>query len=894
MKKLILIDTHAIVHRAYHALPPLTDPNGEPVNAVYGFSSILIRILRELKPDYFAAAADAPGPTFRHAAYERYKAHRPETPEDLASQFPRVRDVIGAFGIPIFMEEGYEADDIIGTIAEKFKQEKDLEIIVVTGDLDMLQLVRPRLKVYAMKKGITETLLYDQKAVGERFGIAPSQFLDFKALKGDPSDNIPGVKGIGEKTAADLLRNFGSIEEIYRALNAKKKSGKISPATRAKLEAGKEDAFASRELARIRTDIPIAVSLSDCEQHRRASEGPRRVFERLGFTSLIKRLGNGSGGSAPDADPKAGPASGAVRNNDTVFPFSVSDSPPARVPELKREEEFEECAGKSRSADFGLLRDENGLLMVRRTEGRANVFRIAPRLLASAVLKNFFGETKKSFSVHDGKSIIKLFLQRDVPIPKISFDTMLADYLLGLPNRDFSFRAVASRALFRLVSPHLGEEAAHFFDVKEILEKKLDEKSAKLLFEVELPLSPVLSLMEERGILVDRKLLDFLSRDAEGKLARLIEDIHTLAGGPFNINSPPQISEVLFEKLGIRNAGLKKTEKGGAISTGASELEKIKDRHPIVGKILEYRELAKLKTTYIDALPRLIDAKTGRIHTTFHQTGAATGRLSSSDPNLQNIPVISAYGREIRKAFIAPEGFLLASFDYSQIELRVAAHMAGDEKMIRAFQEGLDIHAMTAAEIYHIPFVKVTPELRRAAKTLNFGILYGMGSSALAESAGMPREDARTFIEEYFRDFSGIREYIERTKRFAEERGYVETLFGRRRFIPEILSSSFRNKREAERMAVNHPIQGTATGDIIKMAMIRVDEWIRTTHMEENVRMLLQVHDELLFEIKEDVFPRAAREIKNLMEQTVELRVPLLVDAKAGHNWGEEKKLAFP
>lgn len=880
MKKLILIDSHALIHRAYHALPPLTTPGGEPINAVYGFTSILLRILRELKPDYIAAAFDLPGPTFRHVAYERYKAQRPETPSDMRSQFSKVREVLDAFRIPIFEKEGYEADDIIGTIVKKFEKNKEVEIIIVTGDLDTLQLIKPRVKVYAMKKGISETVIYNAASVRERYGLEPSELVDFKGLKGDPSDNIPGIKGIGEKTAGELIKQFGSLEALYKSL--KRGSKKVSPALAEKLRAGEEDAKFSRELARIETNVPIKLDIQTLQPCDLNSGAVRNTFLKFGFMSLLKRL------------EKETPARTQV-----LFPNVSAGKRPLDILNIYAENDlrkFREEVGKN---SMGLLVDADKLLAIERGGKRPAAF--DQKILASDDAKLFFENGE--FYVHDAKTIIHFLRAQGVELGAINpalehkggvkFDTMLAAYLTEGFTRDFSYPAIAARELGRFASENLPEESVHFFEIAHLLEVKLAEgKLRRILEEIELPLARVLADMEERGIALDGEFLKKLSAKAGKEITRLINAIHKDAEEEFNLNSSQQLSRILFEKLKLKTYGLRKTEKGGVISTSASELEKLKDAHPIIPRILEYREYAKLKSTYIDALPLLVNARTGRVHTTFNQTGTATGRLSSFDPNLQNIPIMSELGREIRKAFIVEKGFLLVSFDYSQIELRVAAHLANDEKMIEAFRRGMDIHALTAAEVYNVPLEKVTPDLRRNAKTLNFGILYGMGSRAFSEATGMTREEAKRFIDEYFRNFSGIREYIERTKRFAEENGYVETLFGRRRYIPEIQSPNWQLKREAERMAVNMPVQGTATGDIIKMAMIEVDKYVKKEKLANDVRMLLQVHDELLFEIKKDLARKIAPQIKKIMESAAELKAPLAVNIKIGKSWGEQKSYA--
>lgn len=903
MKRLILIDSHAIIHRAYYALPPLSSPSGEPTNAVYGFTTILMRMLKELKPDYIAACFDMATPTFRHIVYERYKAQRPEVPHDLSSQFSLVKEVLKAFDIPILEKEGYEADDIIGTLAEKFRDERDVEIVVVTGDLDTLQLVRPRLKVYSMKKGISEIMIYDEKAVEERYGLKPSQLIDFKGLKGDPSDNIPGVRGIGEKTAAELIASFGSLEGVYKALRSGNK--KVSKNIAEKLFAGEEDAKFSKELARIIVDIPIRVGLEDLRwKEPKDFSKIKDVFSRLGFSSLLKRL--------DDKIKPVGCHAAALLDGFTVARLQIKT--------IKNLSGFEEFRRKAKDGDHGIILYEKRLYSVlSQVLGDCGIAAAPPAIAASLVfewssdilykkdVKAFWQHPPRPLFVYDGKSIIRFLRNFGIEVGPIKFDLMLAAYLGGIFGRDFSYPALVTQELGHTISQAPREELGRFFEVARALEGKLTVGRVRDVFEkIELPLVRVLADMEDRGIKVDVDVLKKLSGEIDKRLVKLTEEIYQLSGGPFNINSSQQLAAVLFEKLKLTSRGLRKTAKAGRVSTGAAELDKLKGAHPIIKKILEYRELTKLKTTYVDALPPLVNPETERLHTTFNQIGTVTGRLSSSDPNLQNIPIMSELGREIRKAFVAEKGFMLVSFDYSQIELRVAAHLANDEKMLDAFQRGLDIHKMTAAEIFNIPLRGVTQEQRRAAKTLNFGILYGMGPQALAESTGMSKDEAKKFIDEYFLDFSGIKRYIENTLKFAAKNGYVETLFGRRRYIPEVHSPNWQLKREAERMAVNMPIQGTATGDIIKLAMIKVDEWIRKEKLENDIRMLLQVHDELLFEVREGLsqtwfrhketrfggdFIEKIQRIKKIMENVVELKVPLAVDVKIGKNWGEQKAL---
>lgn len=846
------------------------------MHAVYGFTTILLRILRELKPDYIAAAYDLPGSTFRHVASERYKATRPETPGDLASQFDRVKEVLKAFDIPVFEKEGYEADDILGTMVKKLEKIKNIEIVIVTGDMDVLQLVRPGVSVYAMRKGVSDMVVYDTAAVQERYGFSPKQMIDFKALKGDASDNIAGVRGIGEKTAVTLIQTFGSVEEIYKQI--KKGTMKVSASVSQKLREGEEDAILSKQLATIHTLVPIDFSLEDIRYHTEHPEKIQALFQQFGFLGLLKRLREEISAPISHTEPQS------------LLFTSEAVSAGAGTNKIATMSDIKECSllfSKQASHRAGCAVEEGELFVV--FENKPIVYHIVRDLLREKPIKDFF-EKRKKFVCYDAKSIIRFLRTLNIEFGHVHTDVMVASYLTGSFSRDFSYAAILGRELGRPASLDVKEEFIYLFEVADSLEKKVEaENMHSIFYDVELPITRILADMEEKGVVVDPVFLKKCAKKIDGELETIIASIYKEAGEEFNINSPRQVSHMLFEVLNLQTQGLKKTAKGGVISTGAAELEKLKNSHPIVAQILSYRELSKLKSTYVDALPTLIDSADGRIHTTFNQTVASTGRLSSSNPNLQNIPIMSAYGKEIRKSFTAPDGFLLCSFDYSQIELRVAAHMSGDKKMIEAFQKGLDIHRMTAAAIYNVSLEEVTPEFRRAAKTLNFGILYGMGAMALSESTGMSNAEAKKFIDEYFREFAGVRTYLDSTKRFVETHGYVQTLFGRRRYIPEIHSPNWQLKREAERMAINMPIQGTATGDIVKMAMIAADSWIREYGHEERVRMILQVHDELVFEISERESIKVIPEIKKIMEGVAKLKVPLVVDAKIGKNWGEQE-----
>lgn len=818
MKKLILIDSHALIHRAYHALPPLTTKNGELVNAVYGFTSILIKTISELHPDYIVAAFDSPGTTFRHEEYKEYKATRAETPPDLYAQIPRVKEIINAFEIPIFEKPGFEADDIIGTISKNLKN-KDVEVLILTGDMDNLQLVGGNIKViYAPPSVAKEQVIYNVKKVAERFeGLKPGQLIDFKGLKGDPSDNIPGVRGIGEKTAISLLNRFGTVEKLYESIE-KDKTADISASTLEKLKAGKEAAFFSKKLATIKQNVPIQFSLEKSEFGKFNKEKLFGLLKQLGFVSLINRLG----GQKP-------------------------------VP-----------VKPTRQSTGGAVTGKQGILAMPKNIGVSG--RIG----------------------YDFKSFIKTHREEKIVISGDDFDIMIAAYIINPGERDYSLEKLSLKE-FGTVLP----KAEAISKLAPIFKRRLIEAGTEKVFEeIEMPLIPILAEMEMRGVKLDAKKLKAISDRIESDLEILEKKIYQLAGEKFNINSPQQLSEILFFKLkipgGLAGGRTKKTPKGG-ISTGAAELLKLKSRHKIIDFVLRYRELSKLKSTYTDTLPGMVD-ENGRIHTTFNQAVTASGRLSSQNPNLQNIPARGAWGDEVRKAFIPEKGYKFVSTDYSQMHLRIIASLAGDRKMIEAFKRGLDIHKFTAAEINNVPIEKVTAQMRFAAKALNFGIIYGIGAQSFAESAGISKEKAKEFIAEYLKDFSGITLYMENLKSKAVKSGFTETLFGRRRYLPELDSLNPMLRSQAERIAVNMPIQGLEA-DIIKKTMIKIDNWIKENALFNDVRMILQVHDELLFEVKENMIKKVAPKIIEIMESVVNLKVPIIAEAKVGNSWGELKKL---
>ncbi len=874
MKRFVLLDSNAIVHRAFHALPGLTAPDGRPTNAVYGFTTILLKIIDELKPDYIAAAFDLAAPTFRHVAFERYKATRVKAPDELYAQFPLVKEILSALSIPIYEKEGYEADDVIGTLARTFEKKypKD-ETVIVTGDLDTLQLVSKRIKVFTMRKGITDTVLYDEAGVKERFGFPPKFVIDYKGLRGDPSDNIPGVKGIGEKTATELIKKFGAIESIYKHIK------EVSPeGVRTKLESEKDEALFSKELATIHTKVPLDFSLKGMEWKGdvRQNEKVRTIFQQLGFFSLVKRL-DMPGAQAP-APAKKERAEGSEKS--------------AQWTALESEDEakkFVAVAAKEGIVALGIF--PTGEVFMGLVPGYA-VYCALPSGSAWCVpessianLKGFFENSGVKKIAFDAKRLAESLRARGIFLRGVSFDAVLARYILSPHEKEYEPSTVAKDMLKKKITKP-EDIVPHLFALEKAYAGKFKgTRLSSVLHDIELPLVPFLSEMEYWGITVDAKRLAELSSSVGKRVSALEKKICDYAGEDFNVNSPSQLSKILFEKLNLMQKGLRKTA-GGAQSTQASELAKLQGKHPIIDAILEYRELQKLKTTYIDALPALIRSEDGRIHTTFNQVGTVTGRLSSSNPNLQNIPTRSELGKKIREAFVPEKGYVFAAFDYSQIELRVAAHMSGDKKMIEAFKKGIDIHAMTASEVEHVPIDKITPELRREAKTLNFGVLYGMGARSFAESSGFSREKAKQFIEEYFRRFSSLRAFLDGLKEFAHANGYVETIFGRRRPMPELKSPYILIRLEGERMAINMPLQGTAA-DILKIAMNKISEKILASASRDEIRPILQVHDELIFEIKKGSEKKYVDKIKDVMEGAAELKVPLVVDEKIADNWGD-------
>jgi len=914
--KFLIFDGNAIIHRSFHALPPtMTTKDGEVVNAVYGFSSFLLKAIKEFKPTYVAVSFDLKGPTFRHEEYAEYKATRVKAPEELYAQFDRVKEIVRALNIPIYEAQGFEADDVIGTVAKLIHDK--IDTVIVTGDMDAIQLVDESTFVYAMSRGVSESVTYDIKAVRERYDFNPIQMIDYKALRGDPSDNIPGVKGVGEKTATEIIKEFGDIETLYDDIthNAQRVTQVIKPRIVELLKEHKETAFLSKRLATIKRDVDIDFDLEKCRFGRFDLHSALDLFTHLEFRSLLPRL-------KELADETIEPEAKFERNQIKAdYKLIDNDKDFAKfIKNLKKQKAFAfdtettgldnfndtflgmSFAWQAGEAYFVNLADVNSGSLFAGKAKDSWLAEIAP-ILADKNIKK---------SGHNIKFDLKAVWGAGFDLQGISSDTMIASYLLNPDSRQHGLDSLALRELnFEKISKddllgkgktkinfnqvpldkmalYAAEDADITWRLTEKLDKKLKEAEMKKLFDaVEMPLLTVLARMENHGILLDKDYFHKLDKEVDKELAKLTKGIYELAGQEFNINSVQQLRQVLFEDLEISTKGIGKTKTGH--STGADELEKMKDLHPIVPLIIEYRELAKLSSTYIKALPKLVNAKTGRLHTSYNQTVAATGRLSSTNPNLQNIPMRTELGRQIRKGFVAPKGRVLLSLDYSQIELRLAAHMSGDETMIETFKIGGDIHRTTAAKIHGVKPEEVTSDMRRSAKAINFGLLYGQGPHGLAQTAGIGYIEARNFIEAYFANFSKVKEYMDKIIVEARANGYVETLLGRRRYLPEINSSVVMMAKGAERSAINAPIQGTAA-DMIKIAMIEIDKMIEKEY-HGTVKMNLQVHDELVFELDKSLVSELIAKVRPMMENVLKLSVPIVVDAKMGENWEDMESL---
>ncbi|SHK10259.1 DNA polymerase I [Anaerobranca californiensis DSM 14826] len=828
MKKAVIIDGNSLIYRAFFALPLLQTSKGEYTNGLYGFTTMLFKVIEEEKPDYIAVALDKGKKIFRHETFPEYKGHRPKMPVELIGQFKLLKEMLELMKITYFELDNFEADDIIGTFAQKAKGQ-GYHTVIVSGDRDVLQLVDQNVDVLLTKKGISQTVKYDLESFEKEFRISPKMLIDVKALMGDTSDNIPGVKGVGEKTALKLIQTFGSLTEVFNNID-----GVGGPKLRENLEENKELAFISQKLAEIKVDVPLDFNFNDLTL-KGFDQSLIAFFRRVEFNSLIPKIN----------------LQGENKENN----LQITEE------KLNMEELLE--------MEYGIIWEKD-ILYIGSTD---KFYKVSDLQLIKEILEN----EKIKKICFDYKNLLHKTKDRGIKLKGIIFDTLLASYLLEPDKSTYSIEDLAQNYLnLSLNSEDLAIKVSILPKIYLEQRAKIEDMGGEfLLYQIEMPLSEVLCEMEREGINVDKDYLEKLSREFEEQLQGLQEKIWSYSEEKFNINSPKQLGKVLFEDLNL--PPLKKTKTG--YSTDVTVLEGLKGAHPIIDYLLEYRTLAKLKSTYTDGLIALIK-EDGKLHTTFNQTITATGRLSSTEPNLQNIPIRLEEGKKIRKAFIAPEGYKLLSFDYSQIELRILAHMSGDSNLIEGFLKGQDVHQRTASEVFGVPLDQVTEQQRRHAKAVNFGIVYGMSDFGLAQSLSISRKEAKDYIERYFNRYQGVKSFIDSTISTCKEKGYVETLFNRRRYIHEINSSNFNRRSFAERVAINTPIQGSAA-DIIKKAMVDI------FNSKCNAKMLLQVHDELVFLVENSKVKEVIPLIKDIMENTIKLVVPLTVDYKIGNNWME-------
>ena len=895
-KKLVIIDGNALIHRSFHAIPPtLRTKDGLLVNAVYGFSSFLLKALTEIKPDHVILTLDKKGPTFRHEVYSDYKATRIKAPDELYEQIPVVKRVAEAFNIPIFEMSGFEADDLIGTICN-IPETKELEKIIITGDMDTLQLVNEKTKVYTMSRGLSDSVLYDEEKIREKYGFGAQTIVDYKALRGDPSDNIPGVKGVGEKSATELLLTFKNLDNLYQAVEQKDK--RIKDRIINLLKEDRNKAYLSKELATINRNVPIKFNQQLFDFYNFDSKKVFELFSELEFKSLLAKVKN-----LKDASKYEPEGSTKIKEAEKIN-YQIIETKQDIENLIKKIKIDKKIVIRSIVNKFSSL-NELAVLGLVLKNGEIFFIKNSDLKKIQAILES--EEIKKVG--HDLKNDYLNLKQENISLAGLDFDIMLAAYLLSPNSRNHSLNSLAfsELGLDEILSDNknnssqmslnfdgldiqsLAKESSYecelCFKLEKILRKKITNESLnKVLNEIEMPLIKILADMEHRGILFDKKPINKLSKELDLKIKNLENKIHKLAGQDFNINSPKQLKEILFEKLKIDSTGIKKTKTG--LSTADDELQKMLTSHPIIPLIRDYREANKLMTTYVSPLPNIVNPKTKRIHSHFNQAITATGRLSSTEPNLQNIPARTKEGKIIRQSFITEKDWTMIGLDYSQIELRLAAHISGDKKMIQAFLAKADIHQATAAEINGVKLEDVSKKMRQEAKATNFGILYGQGPHGLAQAAGIPYYKAKECINKYFTSYPNVKKMMDQSIKEAKKNGYTITISGRKRPLPEIFSSIPMIQKSAERMAINAPIQGGAA-DIIKMAMIDIYNFIKND--TENIHLLLQVHDELIFEVKNTKVDYYLKTIKELMENVIKLKVPLEVEGGSAKNWGELK-----
>lgn len=931
-KIIVLVDGNALIHRGYYALPEtMRTRDGRQVNAVFGFASVLLNMLALVEPQYVVCSFDLPGKTFRHKQFEEYKAQRTKAPDELYEQIPLVKELVRAMNIPILEEEGYEADDVIGSLSVQLSDVKGLGVLILTGDKDLYQLVNDDVHVLTLKKGVKETIEIDAQTVVDSFGFTPSQMTDYKGLRGDPSDNIPGVRGVGDKTAVTLLSAFGSIEKMYEH-SQDELEGVVSKRIAGLLLEKRGDAEMSKELATIVTDLDLEFSLDDAIVHDYDHGAVVELFQDLEFKSLLKRLPHVRMGQSSGSTKSRAPGARVAGDQESLFEFG----------EKKKESEKlqAERGAKVSSGDYVLvqtkeqlrsvvdaLRGAGGFVFDTETtslnartatllgiglaveEGKAWYVDVVAFPGALAILKPIFEDASIAKWGHHLKYDYHVLFHAGIVTEGMTFDTMVASYVLDSSRRNHSLDHLAflefgytMQSIEELIGPK-GKNQKSMADVpvddvvfyacedvdmtlrlKNVYEQQLERAGLmNVLTDIDVPLIPVLAAMEHAGVVLDVDYLKTMEVLVEKRLEELRQSIWKDAGTEFNVNSTKQLREVLFETLRINTEGIKKGKTG--YSTAVSELEKLRGRHPIIEKLFEYRELEKLRNTYIVPLPQMVEDD-GRVHTSYNQTVAATGRLSSDKPNLQNIPVRTEMGREIRKAFVAKRGYRLVAIDYSQIELRIAASLSRDPNLVAIFEAGGDIHTETAAKVYGIPPKDVSKEQRYSAKALNFGVLYGMGPFGFARDSGVTVAEAKEFIEAYMAEFTGLAAWIESAKEAARKKGYAATMLGRRRPLLDITASNFQVRAAAERMAVNMPIQGL-NADMMKLAMIEILPML--TKKFPDSAMILQVHDELVFEVPTADVSTLVAAVAKIMEGVVELEVPVVVEAKVGKRWGDMK-----
>ncbi len=879
-----IIDGNSYIYRAFYAIKNLATSYGLPTNAVFGFANMLLKVIKEQSPDLIAIAFDPKGPTRRHLEFKEYKAHRPPMPKDLIPQIPYIHKLVEAFRIPVFIQEGQEADDIIATLARK-AEAQGLDVTIITGDKDILQLVGPNIKVYDTLKD----KMYEPKDVEERFGVPPDRMIEIMGLMGDSSDNIPGVEGIGEKTAQMLIKQYGSIENLLAHAHEIPK-----PKLRQSLTESADRARFSRELAKLHADVPLAVDYDALRTKEPDNVALLTILRDLEFTTLLKYVTQ-----EPEEKTQYHTVLTEPDFQELVHMLSSADEFCFDTETTSFDPMQAELVGIS----FSVQTYEAYYLPL------GHVYPGVPKQInrehALGALKPILENPSIKKVGQNIKYDVLVLGHYDIAVAGISFDTMIASYLLNPGRSSHSLDAIALEFLsyktmtykevtgsgkkqigfqevdLQTATRYSGEDADVSLRLKQILEPRLKEQNLEKLFrDLEMPLMGVLADMERTGVKIDAEFLKHMSKKLQKETTKITRTIYELAGTEFNINSPKQLADILFGKLVL--TPVKKTKTG--FSTDVDVLEELAHVHALPAEILKYRTLSKLKSTYIDALPAMINPKTGRLHTSLNQTVTTTGRLSSSEPNLQNIPIRTDLGREIRRAFIAEQGASLLSADYSQIELRVLAHMSLDPALIQTFQEDQDIHTRTASEIFGLPPDEITPEMRRKAKAVNFGIIYGISAFGLAQNTGVSSIEAKRYIDSYFARYPKVREFLDRTIQEAKANGYVTTLLGRRRFIPELASSTASVRNFGERTAVNTPIQGTAA-DLIKLAMIHIHQRLRRERLHS--KMILQVHDELVFEVADSEIDLMKKLVKEEMEGVLALSVPIRVDMGVGKNWDE-------